>query len=92
VDGGGVIAMDLHEKKQRLDVKKSDVSGSSFDDVNMSGWRVNYVNLSGLRVTKANLAGASITESHYEGMTINGIAVTDMMAAYKAAQVSSNEA
>ncbi len=58
----------------------------------MSGWRVNYVNLSGLRLTKANLAGASISECRYDGMTIDGMAVTDMIAAYKAAQVPRSEA
>ena len=67
------------------------LSGASLDDVNMSGWRVNYVNLSGLRLTKANLAGASISESRYDGMTIDGVAVTDMIAAYKAAQIPANQ-
>jgi hypothetical protein len=40
----------------------------------------------GLRLTHANLAGASIGDSRYEGMTIDGIPVTAMIAAYKAAQ------
>ena len=62
--------MDIHDQKQRLSVKNSDISGSLFDDVNasgatlhnmnMSGWHVDYVNLAGLRLTKANLAGASL--------------------------------
>jgi uncharacterized protein YjbI with pentapeptide repeats len=52
----------------------------------MSGWRVRSVNLSGLRLTHANLAGAAIGDSRYEGMTIDGIPVTAMIAAYKAAQ------
>jgi uncharacterized protein YjbI with pentapeptide repeats len=101
-------AMKLHERKERLEVGKSDLSGSVFDDVNMSGstfhninlsgasvddanmsgWRVNSVNLSGLRLTKTNLAGASIGDSRYEGMTIDGIPVTAMIAAYKAAQAA----
>jgi len=75
--------MDIHDQKQRLSVKNSDISGSLFDDVNasgatlhnmnMSGWHVDYVNLAGLRLTKANLAGASISDSRYDGMTIDGI-------------------
>ena len=103
--------MKLHEAKERLDVRKSDLSGSAFDDVNlssctvhnvnlsgaslddvnMSGWRVNYVNLSGLRLSKANLAGASISESRYDGMTIDGVLVTEMIAAYKAGVPSNGQ-
>ena len=98
--------MKLHERKERLEVGKSDLSGSVFDDVNlsgctfhnvnlsgasvddvnMSGWRVHRVNLSGLRLSHANLAGAAIGDSRYESMTIDGIPVTAMIAAYKAAQ------
>ena len=98
--------MKLHDVKERLQVSKSDLSGSelddvnlsgcnihnvnlsgaSLDDVNMSGWRVNNVNLSGLRLTNANLAGASISASRYSGMTIDGIPVSEMIAAYKAAR------
>jgi uncharacterized protein YjbI with pentapeptide repeats len=100
--------MKPYEHKERLEVGKSDLSGSVFDDVNMSGctlhninllgasiddanmsgWRVNSVNLSGLRLTKANLADVSIGDSRYEGMTIEGIPVTAMIAAYKAAQAA----
>jgi hypothetical protein len=50
----------------------------------MSGWRVNNVNLSGLKLTKANLAGASISDGRYDGMTIDGIEVTELLAAYRA--------
>ncbi len=61
--------MDIHGgQRQRLDVKGSDISGSTFDDVNMSGCTAHDVNLSGLRI---------------EGMTINGIKVEDMLAAYE---------
>jgi uncharacterized protein YjbI with pentapeptide repeats len=50
----------------------------------MSGWRVHHVNLSGLKVDRANLAGASIVNSRLDGMTIDGIGVTELMAAWKA--------
>jgi uncharacterized protein YjbI with pentapeptide repeats len=62
------------------------MSGAVFEDANCSGWKIHDVNLSGLKIVKANLAGASITEGRIEGMTINGILVTDMIAAYEAAQ------
>ncbi len=56
------------------------------DNVNLAGSRWNNVNLSGLRVTDANLSHASIRKSCTHGMTIDGIAIEDLMAAYQAAQ------
>ncbi len=50
----------------------------------MSGWRVDKVNFAGLKLTNANLAGASISNCRLEGMTIEGIEVTELLAAYKA--------
>ena len=88
--------MKIHGAKHRLDVRGADLSGSvfndvntpsaSFDDVSMSGWRVNNANLSGLRVTNADLAGAELKDSRFDGMTIDGIPVTEMLAAFNAAQ------
>ena len=60
------------------------VSGASFDDANLSGWRVQNVNLAGLKIVQANLAGASISKGRMEGMTIDGILVSDLLAAYRA--------
>jgi hypothetical protein len=40
--------------------------------------------LAGLKIVKANLAGASIMQDRMEGMTIDGILVSDLMAAYRA--------
>ena len=48
--------------------------------------RVDYANLSGLHVDDANLAGARIVNCRLEGMTINGILVTDLIAAYEVAR------
>jgi hypothetical protein len=44
------------------------------------------VNLAGLKITNANLAGASISQGRMEGMTIEGILVSDLLAAYRASQ------
>jgi uncharacterized protein YjbI with pentapeptide repeats len=87
-------AMNIHDQtRMRLDVKNSDVSGSVFDDVNMSGWtaqnvnmsgfRVDNANLAGLHIADANLAGAAISNCRIEGMTIDGISVEDALAAYR---------
>jgi uncharacterized protein YjbI with pentapeptide repeats len=66
------------------------VSGVSCEKVNMSGWRINNVNLAGLRISKANLASASIVDSWTDSMmTIEGIPVANLMAAYRAAKSGS---
>ncbi len=72
------------------------LAGSTFDDVNFSGatitnsnlsdWQVEDVNLSRLQITKADLSGACIVESLTDSMTIDGIAVADLMTAYRAVQ------
>jgi uncharacterized protein YjbI with pentapeptide repeats len=66
----------------------ANMSGSSFDDINMSGWTVHNANLSGWKVSKVNLAGAAFSEGRYDGMTIDGIAVTDLLETYRAAQAN----
>ncbi len=86
--------------KHCLTVAKADLSGSRFDDVNMSGWtlhnvnmsgmRVDDVNLAGLHVSNANLAGADFTHCRLDGMTIEGIKVTDLLAAYRNANQASD--
>ncbi len=60
------------------------MSGATFEDANLSGWKLHDVNLAGLKIVKANLAGASITQGRTEGMTIEGILVSDLLAAYRA--------
>lgn len=70
---------------------------SAIDDANMSdlavhnttmkGARWSDVDMTGLSIVNANLAGASIAESNLEGLTIDGVLVTEMMAAYKASRL-----
>jgi uncharacterized protein YjbI with pentapeptide repeats len=60
-------------------------SGATFQNANLSGWRVRDVSLSGLQITQADLRGASIVDCLTEGMTIDGIAVADLFAAYRSA-------
>jgi uncharacterized protein YjbI with pentapeptide repeats len=85
----------IHEEKRRLDISRSDISGSvlddvnlsgcRFDDCNMAGWRIHDVNLSGLKIENANLAGAAIANCRIEGMSIDGVPVVDLLAIYRAA-------
>ncbi len=85
--------MILHDTAAKLEVAHCDLSGSRFEDVkladatfnnvDMSGWRVEDVTLAGSRINNANLSGVSITNCAIEGMTLDGIRVTDLMAAYR---------
>jgi len=43
-----------------------------------------HINLAGRRVDKVNLAGASIVNARLDGATIDGIAVTDLLAYWRA--------
>jgi hypothetical protein len=87
---GGSVAvedfMKLHKIKECLHVHISDISGSIYDNVNMSGRKVHDVNLFGLKITKSNLQGAAISDSCLDGMTVNGILVTDRLTAYEASK------
>ena len=72
---------------------ETNLSGSSFDDVDMSKVAVSRANLAGARfedvnlsegvIENANLTGLEIRDSNLEGMRINGVAVADLLAAYR---------
>lgn len=59
-------------------------AGARFEDANLSDWSVHNANFSSLTITNADLRGASIVGSLTAGMTIDGIAVEDLQAAYRA--------
>lgn len=60
------------------------LSGWSLHNVNLSGWSLHNVNLANLRIQDADLRNASIDDSLTAGMTINGIPLADLLAAYRA--------
>ena len=70
--------MKLHERRDRIEATQTD----------LSGWNILGANLSGPSIRKANLAGAAISEARLDGMTIDGILVLDLLAAYRAAQTN----
>ncbi len=86
--------MKLAQTKQRVEARDADMSGSifvdvnlkgaAFKDVNLAGATIHDANLSGLRISQADLSGACIVESLTDGMTINGIALADLLAVYEA--------
>jgi uncharacterized protein YjbI with pentapeptide repeats len=61
------------------------LSHAAISNANLSGASLKNANLSGLRISNANLSGASIVDSLTDGMTINGIPVAALLAAYNAA-------
>ncbi len=78
--------VELKHAKQRIEATDMDLSGSVFVDVNFAGTSITDVNFTGLRVSDANLTDAVFNDCKTDGMTINGIAVADLMAAYRAAR------
>lgn len=82
----GVHKAHLSESKfddvnlSRSEFDDINMSGCSFDELNMSGWRVRNVSLPGRRFDKANPAGAAIVKARWNSATIDGIAVTDLLA------------
>jgi hypothetical protein len=76
------------------------LSGANFYDVNFSGavihngnlseLRAENVNLAGAQILDADLTGVSIAKSAMEGMTIDGILVAELMAAYRDAHRKAN--
>jgi uncharacterized protein YjbI with pentapeptide repeats len=72
--------MQLNEARERFEVTKCDLSGSTFSEVNLSGStyeNINLsgasfdnVNLSGWRLHNVNFAGARIGHANLSGVTI----------------------
>jgi len=77
-------AFKLIHTRQRLEVNDADLSASSFVNVKLTNATFDDINLSGTTINNANLSHLSITESCTAGMTINGILVSDLQAAYLA--------
>jgi uncharacterized protein YjbI with pentapeptide repeats len=88
--------MKLEHVRESLEAKKCNLAGSIFDDVNLanvvvenvnlSHARLHDVNLSHLQITNACCHDVSISDAALDGMTINGVLVTDLFAAYRSQQ------
>jgi uncharacterized protein YjbI with pentapeptide repeats len=89
----------LHNVAQRVDADDANLTGSRFHnvrladarfiDVNLSGAGFEDVTLAGATSNNANLSRVAITDCRLDGMTIEGIAVADLLAAYRAHAVAS---
>ena len=76
--------MEIKNTKETLLVENVNIAGAKFDDVNMESAVFNNIKLAGARFTDINFSNASIDHANLTGMTINGLLVTDLLAAYKA--------
>ena len=65
--------MKLHDVKECLDVHNSDISGSTYDDVNMSGTTIGNVNLAGCSFKQVNMAGAAIEDANLSGWKVRDV-------------------
>jgi uncharacterized protein YjbI with pentapeptide repeats len=85
--------MKLQHVRESLEASKCNLAGSTFDDVNLanlvvenvnlSGGRLHDVNLSHLQISNACCHEVSIRDAALDGMTINGVLVSDLFAAYR---------
>ena len=57
--------------------------GAEFDDVCLADSTFNNINLSSTRFTAINMKDVSIKYAAMDGMTIDGILVSDLFAAYE---------
>ena len=85
--------MKLSGKTDTLDISDCDLAGSRFDDVNLSGssfsnarlqdGRFADVNLTGTVIANADLHRVDVRDCNLDGMLIDGLLVTDLLAAYR---------
>ena len=66
------------------------LSNAVFDDVNLTDAKIRNVNLTALQINHGNLSNAAIVNCRTEGMTIDGIPVADLLAAYRASRSTDN--
>lgn len=64
----------------------TNLARADFDDVNLSGARLHNINLSEASFDNLNLSNCAITNANLEGMTIDGVLVSDLFAAWKASR------
>lgn len=85
--------MKIHQTKEPLDVTRSNLAQSRFDDVNLEGTTFNNINLSkasftdinfsGTKFSNLNLTNVEIEACDTTGMKFRGILVSDLFDAYR---------
>ncbi len=75
--------LSLKTTKRRIEADDADLSGSSFTNVRLAGATFDDIDLSHARFRNVNLAGVSIDDCGIEGMSIEGVAVSDLLQTYR---------
>jgi uncharacterized protein YjbI with pentapeptide repeats len=78
--------LQLLHTRQRLEVNDADLSASSFVNVKLANATFDDINLSNTTIHNVNLSHVHITDANTTGMTINGVLVSDLQAAYRASR------
>ncbi|HUL06911.1 MAG TPA: pentapeptide repeat-containing protein [Candidatus Acidoferrum sp.] len=72
------------DSKSRFAVDDVNLAGASFNNVNLAQARFTDINLTGAFFDDINFTNAAIGKNcNVTGMTIGGIAVADLLAAYR---------
>jgi len=72
------------EPKQRFAVDDVNLAGASFNNVSLAQARFTDINLAGSSFDNINFTNAAIGKNcNFTGMTIAGIAVVELLAAYR---------
>ena len=89
----GLPDMEIKHTATKLDVDDTDLSastfhnaslaGAKFTDINLANALFEEVNFTDTKIHNVNLSNVQITDCNLAGMTIEGISVTEMIAAYK---------
>ncbi|HVT10506.1 MAG TPA: VOC family protein [Polyangia bacterium] len=75
--------MKIQGTREQLDAQDADLASSRFDDVNLADAIFQNVNLRGARFSDVNLTGASIDDANLSQMTLFGVPVSEMLAAWR---------
>ena len=72
------------DSKSRFAVDDVNLAGASFNNVNLAQARFTDINLTGSFFDNINFTNATIGKHcNFAGMTIAGIAITELLAAYR---------
>jgi uncharacterized protein YjbI with pentapeptide repeats len=71
------MTKEIHDLRENLDVQRSNISGSTFDDVNLSNSHLTNVNASVCKISRANLSrfqvdDATMANSWFNNVNLSG--------------------
>jgi uncharacterized protein YjbI with pentapeptide repeats len=77
--------MELHDTTETIVARACNLAGSRFEDIDLSGTTFANVNMTAVAISDANMADVEISHSATDDMTIDGVRVADLFAAYRSA-------